>query len=154
MENNDGGLTVFGHNVLERMQNVGMAVDASHCGDRTTLDALAAAKKPIIFTHASCRALVPGHVRCKTDEMIRKLASLGGVMGIPFIKWIIRSAPPVTVEHVVDHIEYVAKLVGVEHIGIGSDIDIDGYGATQTAVGVVNRTGQPKGSLSLIVVLR
>jgi membrane dipeptidase len=129
LENSDGGLTVLGHRVLEAMQEAGMAVDVSHCGDRTTLDALAAARKPIIFTHASCRALVPGHLRCKTDEMIRKLAGLGGVMGIPFVQFIVRNAPPVTVEHVVDHFEHVARLVGVEHVGIGSDLDIDGFAA-------------------------
>jgi membrane dipeptidase len=129
LEHRDGGLTVFGHQILERMQEVGMGVDASHCGDRTTLDALDAATRPVLFTHASCRALVPGHLRCKTDEMIRILAGGGGVMGIPFIRFLIRPEPPVTVEHVVDHIDHVARLVGVEHVGIGSDLDMEGRGS-------------------------
>jgi membrane dipeptidase len=126
LENADGGLTVFGASVVERMNRAGMAVDVSHCGDRTTLDALAAARKPVIFSHASCRALLPGHMRCKTDEAIRAMARSGGVMGIPFIRFMIRLEEPTTVEHALDHFDHVAKLVGVEHVGIGSDLDVVG----------------------------
>lgn len=126
LERNDGGLTVFGGSILERMQKVGMAVDLSHCGDRTTLDGLAAARRPVIFSHASCRALLPGHLRCKTDEMIRGLARTGGVMGIPFIRFMIRLTEPVGLEHVLDHVDHVARLVGIEHVGIGGDVDILG----------------------------
>ena len=126
LERNDGGLTVFGTSIVERMNAVGMAVDASHCGDRTTLDTLAASTKPVIFSHASCRALVPGHLRCKTDEMIRLLAKGGGVMGIPMIRFMIRDREPVTLEHVLDHVDHVARLVGIEHVGVGSDLDVVG----------------------------
>jgi membrane dipeptidase len=135
LEHDDGGLSVFGHRVLERMQEVGMVVDLSHCADRTTLDALDAATRPVIFTHASCRALLPGFMRCKTDQAIRGLARGGGVMGIPFIRFMVAAGPPVTVEHVVDHFEHVARLVGVEHAGIGSDLDIEGYGSPRVPPG-------------------
>ena len=117
LEERDGGLSVFGLSIMERMQQVGMAVDVSHCGDQTTLDALDAAKKPVIFTHATARALVPGHLRCKTDEAIRKMAKSGGVMGIAMIRFMVRDSEPVTIEHVLDHVDYVARLVGVEHVG-------------------------------------
>ncbi len=126
LENRDGGLSVFGLSIMERMQQVGMAVDVSHCGDQTTLDALAAAKKPVIFTHANARALLPGHLRCKTDEAIQKMAKTGGVMGISFIRFMVRDKEPVTIEHVLDHVDYVAKLVGIEHVAVGSDLDIVG----------------------------
>lgn len=126
LENRDGGLTVFGATIMERMQQVGMAVDLSHCGDQTTLDALSAAKRPVIFTHAAARALLPGHLRCKTDEAIRKMAQTGGVMGIAFIRFMVRDREPVTIDHVIDHIDYVAKLVGIEHVAIGSDLDLVG----------------------------
>ncbi len=126
LEQRDGGLSVFGFSIMERMQTVGMAVDVSHCGDQTTLDALDAAKKPMVFTHATARALVPGHLRCKTDEAIRKMAKTGGVMGINYIRFMDRAAEPVTIEHVLDHFDYVAKLVGVEHLGVGSDLDVVG----------------------------
>lgn len=126
LEQRDGGLSVFGVSILERMEQVGMAVDASHCGDQTTLDALEAAKKPVIFTHATARALLPGHLRCKTDEAIRKMARSGGVMGIAMIRFMVRNSEPVTLEHVLDHVDYVTKLVGVEHVAIGSDLDVVG----------------------------
>ena len=126
LEQRDGGLSVFGLSILQRMEQVGMAVDVSHCGDQTTLDALAAAKKPVIFTHATARALVPGHLRCKTDEAIQQMAKSGGVMGIAMIRFMVRNSEPVTIEHVLDHVDYVAKLVGVEHVAIGSDLDVVG----------------------------
>ena len=126
LEERDGGLSVFGLSIMERMQQIGMAVDASHCGDQTTLDALAAAKKPVIFTHATARALVPGHLRCKTDEAIQRMAKSGGVMGMAMIRFMVRNSEPVTLEHVLDHVDYVSKLAGVEHVGIGSDMDVVG----------------------------
>lgn len=126
LEQGDGGLTVFGASIVERMNAVGMAVDLSHCGDRTTLDALAASKKPPIFTHASCRALLPGNLRAKTDEMIRLLAKSGGVTGVPFIRFMLRDREPVGVAHALDHVDHVARLVGIEHVGVGSDLDLVG----------------------------
>jgi membrane dipeptidase len=122
----DIGLTAFGAEIVARMNQVGMAVDLSHCGDKTTLDGIAASRKPVIFTHAACRALVPGHLRCKTDEMITNMAKTGGVMGIPLIRFMIKIDEPVTVENVLDHFDHVTKLVGVEHVGVGSDLDLVG----------------------------
>lgn len=128
LEHQDGGLSVFGHEIVAAMQRTGMTVDLSHCADRTTLDAIAAATKPVVFTHAAARGLMPGYPRCKSDEAIRALARNGGVMGIAFIRFMIRPTAPVTVEHVVDHIDYVIRLVGAEHVGIGSDLDLQGLG--------------------------
>lgn len=128
LEHSDGGLSIFGHEILAAMQNVGMTVDLSHCADKTTMDGIAAAKKPVVFTHAAARGLMPGYARCKSDEAIRALARNGGVMGIAFIRFMIRPEAPVTVEHVVDHIEYTMRLVGAEHVGIGSDLDMAGLG--------------------------
>jgi membrane dipeptidase len=122
----DIGLTPYGAEIVARMNQVGMAVDLSHCGDKTTLDGIAATKKPAIFTHAACRALVPGHMRCKTDEMITDMAKTGGVMGIPLIRFMIKIDEPVTQENVLDHFDHVTKLVGVEHVGVGGDLDLVG----------------------------
>jgi membrane dipeptidase len=69
---------------------------------------------------------VPGHLRCKTDEAIQKMAKTGGVMGIAMIRFMVRNSEPVTIEHVLDHVDYVAKLAGLEHVGIGSDLDVVG----------------------------
>ena len=126
LEQRDGGLTVFGGQVVERMNKVGMAVDVSHCADRTTLDVLDGATKPVVFSHASCRTLVPGAMRCKTDEMITKMAKSGGVMGIPFLRMMVHLDEPTTVEHALDHFDHVKKLVGVEHLAVGSDMDVVG----------------------------
>ena len=105
-----------------------MAVDISHCADQTTLDALEAATKPVLFTHANCRALVNGLPRAKTDEAIRKMAKTGGVMGISFIRFMASEKEPVGVANVLDHFDYVRKLVGVEYLAVGSDLDVLGVG--------------------------
>ncbi len=128
LEQRDGGLSVFGLSIMKRMEKTGMGVDLSHCADVTTLDALDAATKPAIFTHASCRAVIQGHMRAKTDEAIRKLAKTGGVMGIDFIRFMVRDKEPVGVSDVLDHFDHVRKLVGVEYLAIGSDLDVMGYG--------------------------
>jgi membrane dipeptidase len=120
----DGGLTAFGAEVVARMNAVGMAVDLSHCGDRTTLDAIAASARPVLVTHAACRALNPGYTRAKTDEAIRAVARGGGVIGIPTLRFMVRDREPVTPEHVLDHVEHVARLVGIEHVGIGTDTSL------------------------------
>ena len=122
----DGGITDFGALVIGRMNKLGMAVDVSHCGDKTTLDSFEVSAKPVLITHANCRALNP-HVRCKTDDAIRKMAAKGGVMGITGVRMFVTAAEPTTIENVLDHYEHVAKLVGIEHVGVGSDIDLDGY---------------------------
>ncbi len=126
-ERRDEGLSDFGVAIVDRMNKVGMAVDVSHCGDRTTLDAFEASKKPVLITHSNCRALVPGHPRCKTDEAIKKMAATGGVMGITGVRMFVKADEPTTIEHFLDHFDHVKKLAGVEHPGIGSDIDLDGY---------------------------
>src|SRR5688572_16987568 len=81
IEIRDDGISDFGVAIIERMNKVGMAIDVSHCGDRTTLDAFEVSKKPVLITHSNCRALVPGHPRLKTDEAIKKMAASGGVWG-------------------------------------------------------------------------
>lgn len=119
-----GGLTEFGAQVVGAMNRVGMAVDVSHCGDRTTLDAVAASTRPVLITHSNCRALVH-HPRCKSDPVIRAVAARGGVMGITVVPAFVRQSGRASLEDVLDHFEHVARLVGVEHVGIGSDTDVD-----------------------------
>jgi membrane dipeptidase len=122
----DGGISDFGVEIIQRMNELGMLVDVSHCGDRTTLDAIDISAKPIAITHSNCRAL-NNHPRLKTDEAIRKLAAKGGVMGITGVRMFVRDSEPTTIEHIVDHIDHIVKLVGIEHVGIGTDSDLEGY---------------------------
>jgi membrane dipeptidase len=120
------GLTRFGAQVVERMNRLGMAIDVSHCSDRTTLDAIEASDKPVLVTHSNCRALVPTSLRCKPDGVIRKLAAKGGVFGVTMVRYFVRPHGPATMEDLLDHIEHVASIAGMEHVGLGTDVDLDG----------------------------
>ncbi len=122
----DGGISDFGAEIIKAMNEAGMLIDVSHSGDKTTLDAIDASTKPIAITHSNCRAL-NNHPRLKTDEAIRRLAAKGGVMGITGVRMFVRDKEPTTIEHIVDHIDHVVKLVGIDHVGIGSDSDLNGY---------------------------
>ncbi len=122
----DGGVSDYGAAIIAEMEKLHMLVDVSHCGDQTTLDAIAIAKGPIAITHSNVRALVD-HPRVKTDAAIKALAAKGGVMGITGVRMFVSTTDPTNVGHMADHIDHVAKLVGIDHVGIGSDADLHGY---------------------------
>jgi membrane dipeptidase len=126
-ERRDEGISDFGAAIIERMNAVGMAVDVSHCGDRTTLDAFELSKKPVLITHSNCRVLANGHPRDKSDEAILAVKKSGSVMGITGVRMFVRDREPTTIEHALDHFDHVRKLIGSEHLGVGSDIDLHGY---------------------------
>jgi len=122
----DHGLTEFGHAVVTRMNTLGMAIDVSHCGEKTTLEAIEASKKPVLITHSNCKALAPGVARCKTDAAIVAAAKKGGVIGLTGVRRFVRATDPVTMDDLLDHFDHVVKIAGVEHVGLGSDTDLDG----------------------------
>ena len=126
-ERRDEGISDFGAAIIERMNAVGMAVDVSHCGDRTTLDAFELSKKPVLITHSNCRVLANGPPRDKADEAILAVKKSGGVMGITGVRMFVRDREPTTIEHALDHFDHVRRLIGSEHLGVGSDIDLHGY---------------------------
>lgn len=117
----DTGLTAYGKQVIQEMNKIGMAVDVSHCGDRTTLEAIEASSSPVLITHGACRAIAKGVARAKTDEAIKAMAKTGGVIGIPILRFMISEKEPVSIEDYLNHIDHVVQLVGIEHVGIGSD---------------------------------
>jgi membrane dipeptidase len=125
----DGGISDFGAGIITRMNEVGMAVDVSHCGDQTTLDAFELSGPPVLITHSNCRALVPGHPRCKTDEAIRAMAESGGVFGVTGVRMFVKNSEPTSIEDYLNHFDHVRDLVGPEFLGVGSDIDLYGYDA-------------------------
>lgn len=125
----DGGVSDFGVSIIAAMNKAGMLIDVSHSGDRTTLDAIEISGTPIAITHSNCRALVD-HPRVKTDDAIRAMAAKGGVMGITGVRMFVSKTEPTTIGHVVDHIDHVVKLTGIEHVGIGTDSDLNGYDDT------------------------
>ena len=122
----DGGLSDYGVEVVKAMNAAGMLVDTSHCGDRTTLDAIAVSPVPIAITHSNCRA-INNHPRTKTDEAIKALGAKGGVMGITGVRNFVSGQEPTTIANVADHIDHVRKLIGIDHVGIGTDADLYGY---------------------------
>ncbi len=115
----DHGLTEFGRAVIAEMNRVGMLVDCSHTGLRTTMDVMAMANQPVIFSHSNPRAL-RAHRRNITDEQIRACARTGGVAGINGIGLFLPARTSES-EAMIDCIEYVRNLVGVDHVGIGLD---------------------------------
>lgn len=125
MEQVDRGLSAFGATIIAAMNRVGIAVDVSHCGERTTLDAFEASRKPVLITHSNCRALVPRHPRCKSDQVLRRMGKDGSVIGITAIRPFVKPHDPTTVEDVLKHFDHVIRVAGIEHVGIGSDRDLD-----------------------------
>lgn len=125
LERRDLGLTPYGESIVRAMNVAGMAIDVSHAGERTTLDTFELSAQPVLVTHSNCKVL-SGHPRCKSDAVIRAMARKGGVMGITAIRAFVSRADNPTVEDTLNHFDHVARLVGVEHVGIGSDTDLEG----------------------------
>ena len=158
------GLSPFGRRVVEEMNSVGIMVDISHLSDSAALQAIRLSRAPVIASHSSCRHFTPGYERNMSDDMIRELASRGGVIQINFgstfvsdvarreadrrereLEHVIRNshAPPksreaaalereyrrthpaayANVADVAAHIDHVVRLVGPDHVGLGSDFD-------------------------------
>jgi membrane dipeptidase len=128
-------LSILGHRVVERRTELGMLVDLSHCGDRTTAEALERSKKPCAITHAGCRAVYASG-RNKPDELIRAMADKGGVFGVFNMSVWLTDKPTVVLDDLLVHVDHAVKVAGVEHVGFGSD-------------GNVLRTGgrEPQGDL-------
>jgi membrane dipeptidase len=117
------GLTYFGIQAVREMNRLGIVVDLSHLGERTSLDATEVSEKPVIYSHSNPKAIGPSQ-RNITDEQIKKCAETGGVVGLCPHSEMSHKVPGQrpTVEDFLDHIDYVAQLVGPEHVGIGTDI--------------------------------
>lgn len=119
MEPADAGLSRSGLDAVERMNELGIMVDLSHCGRRTAHDAIRASKRPVSFTHTGCRALAD-HPRHRTDEEIRAVADSGGVTGIFIMPYLSKGKQP-TAQDVVAHIEHALKVGGEDHVSLGTD---------------------------------
>jgi membrane dipeptidase len=116
------GLSGIGKKVIETMDSLGMLIDVSHTGIKTIEDILKITKNPIIASHSGAYAINP-HFRNLTDEQIIAIAEGGGVIGINFCAWFLSKTRTATVKDIVDHIDYIVDLVGVDHVGLGSDYD-------------------------------
>jgi membrane dipeptidase len=126
-ERTDCGLSHFGLKAVETMNELGLLIDLSHVGVTTTLEAIEISKDPVAFTHTCARDLC-NHVRNKTADEIKAMAEKSGVMGISYLSHMVKpdgNVSGTTIDHYLDHIDYVVKLVGVDHVGVGFDYKED-----------------------------
>ena len=121
-EKGDGGLTKFGHQAVKRLNDLGMAIDVSHCGDKTSMDVIEASSDPIFITHAGARAVWDSR-RMKPDEVIIACAEKGGMIGIEAAPHTTFSGsrPEHDIDSCFDHFKYCVDLVGIDHVGFGPD---------------------------------
>lgn len=119
-EATDAGLSKFGRKALARMEDLGVVVDLAHCGIRTALEAVDAARRPAIISHANARALCDTP-RNAVDGVIRALAASGGVIGLCAPPFFVALGRPATLDALIDHAVYIADLVGAQHLGLGLD---------------------------------
>jgi membrane dipeptidase len=119
----DPGLTEFGRQILDEMARVGMVACCSHTGHRTAMEVMEYSSRPVIFSHSNAYSVYP-HPRNVRDEALKACAATGGVIGLNGIGiFIARDGDPV--EGLVRHLDHVAQLVGVDHVGIGLDFVFD-----------------------------
>jgi len=121
LEPGDGPLTSFGRDVVREMNRLGMVVDLSHTGRRTTLDAMRVTSAPPVFSHSNPKTLVTNR-RNIDDHQIRAVADLGGLVGVnAYPAFVRRGGTGATVADLVDHIDYLVDLIGPDQVGLGLD---------------------------------
>lgn len=117
-----GGISDYGKRVIQEMNRLGMMVDLSHASEKSFYHALEISGKPIICSHSSCRALAD-HPRNLTDHQMKALAACGGVMQICGYTYFLRKSGNATADDMVRHIIHAIDVMGIDHVGIGSDFD-------------------------------
>ena len=123
--NEHGGLSPFGKEVVEQMNRLGILVDLSHASEKSFYDALEVSKVPIVCSHSSARALCD-HPRNLTDDQMKALAKADGVAQTTVYNGFLRKEGQATIIDAVEHLCHAAKIMGVEHVGLGTDFDGDG----------------------------
>jgi membrane dipeptidase len=119
-ERTDAGLSDFGVRLIGEMERVGIVVDLSHTGYRTTMDALEIAERPLVFSHSNVRKLCENR-RNIWDDQIKAVAAKRGVVGINGFPAFVKKGAQPTIADFIDHIDYVANLVDVDHVGLALD---------------------------------
>jgi len=126
-EPSNAGLSDFGRQAIAEMNRVGVIVDVAHCGQQTTLETANASSQPVVASHSAVMQLNQ-HCRCKTDEVIRAIADSGGYIGICCVNAFLGRSGDI--QALLDHVDYVAKKFGTQHVTIGTDT---AYSATNSA---------------------
>ena len=119
-ESRDSGLSDFGREVVAEMNRVGIMVDLSHVGPKTSEDAIRASTKPVCYSHC-CPAGLKAHPRNKSDEELRFIADRGGFVGVTMFPAFLKNGPRSTIDDYVATIDYVVNLIGEDSVGIGTD---------------------------------
>lgn len=120
MARRDRGLTDFGKEVMDNMSKMGMVVDISHCGTQTSIDAAEYSDKPIMATHTSSKTVYE-HPRAKNDDLFKAIAEKNGYVGVLIIQGFISKSLRPKISEWLDHVDYLVDLIGIDHVGIGSD---------------------------------
>jgi len=129
LEPGNAGLSKAGHDAVHKMNELGVAMDLSHSGYRTTSEAIEASKKPVLITHSGC-ASIYAHPRNKPDEVMKALADKGGYFGVYLMPYLVASPTVPTREHVINHVMGAINVCGPDHVGIGSDGSIQAVSLT------------------------
>ena len=124
LEPGNAGLSKAGLDAVAKMNEIGVAVDMSHSGYRTTSEAIAASRKPVLITHSGCAA-VYAHPRNKPDDILRALADRGGYFGVYLMPYLVASPTVPGREDVMKHLLYAINICGVDHVGVGCDGSIE-----------------------------
>lgn len=130
-ERTDAGLSDFGVEVVERMNELGIVVDLSHCGESTSRDGIAVSRRPPAFTHTMCKSIYD-HVRAKSDALIKAISEKGGVTGIATLGYFIGPTPETTFDDYLRHIDHAVRVGGIDHVALSSDYSIRGIEAQHT----------------------
>ena len=120
-----GGVSEFGAQVIEEMNRLGMMVDLSHAHEKSFYDALEISHLPIVCSHSSSRALC-NHTRNLTDEQLKALAKKGGVAQVTLYNYFLREDGKATILDAIEHLNHMVNVMGIDHVGIGTDFDGDG----------------------------
>jgi len=140
------GLSTFGEQVIRTMDTLGVMIDISHTGIKTIQDILSITTNPIIASHSGVRA-IRNHYRNLYDSQIIDIANTGGVIGIVFYPPFLSGTGSANIATVANHIDYIVNMVGIDHVGLGSDFD--GIG-TNTVIGLDDVTKFPDLTLELL----
>ena len=120
-----GGISPLGEQVIHEMNRTGMMVDLSHASEKSFYDALEISRTPIVCSHSSSRALC-NHPRNLTDEQMKALASKGGVAQVTLYNGFLKEEGMATIQDAITHLNHMVDVMGIEHVGIGTDFDGDG----------------------------
>ncbi|MBQ0831828.1 dipeptidase [Marinobacter sp.] len=120
-ESEDSGVSRFGRQAIEEMNRVGMIIDMSHSSERSTLDAIELSSRPVIISHANPASFHPAK-RNKSDKVLKAIAESGGLLGFSVYPFHLKDGPDCTLESFCNMVADTADLMGIDHIGIGTDL--------------------------------